>query len=129
MLPNSVGMIPVKLFLATSRYVKLSRLPNSVGMEPTKLLSQSSRISIGNEGVRKNTRQNISNTHTSHMDEYINGYARSLQHNNLKISYSHKILNLLRLPKTTNSVVTLSPMILLERVNLSIGGGSTPKVK
>ena len=122
-------MIPVKLSLDISRYVKLSRLPHSVGMGPTNLLSQSSRISIGNEGVRKNTRHNISNTHTSHMDEYINGYARNLQHNNLKISYSHKILNLLKPLKTPNSVGTLPPMLLLERVNLSTGGESTPKVK
>ena len=54
------------------------------------------------------------------MDEYINGYASKLQHNNLKISYSCKILNLLRLLITINSVVTLPPMLLLEKVDLSM---------
>ena len=121
-------MIPVRLFLDTSRYVKLSRVPNSVGMGRTNLLSQSSRIYIGYEGVKR-IQGKISVTHTSHMDEYINGYARKLKHNNLKISYSHKIFNLLRLIRTPNSVGTLPPILLLERVNLSIGGESTTKVK
>ena len=63
------------------------------------------------------------------MDEYINEHARNLQHNNLNISYSHKILNLLRILRTPNSVGTLPPMLLLERVNLSTGGGKHTKSK
>ena len=121
-------MVPVRLFFAASSYVKLSRLLNSVGMGPTNLLYQRSRISIGNEGLLK-IQVKTSVTHTSHMDEYINGYARNLQHNILYKSYYHKILNFLRLLKTLNSVGNLPPMLSLERVNLSIGGESIPKVK
>ena len=85
----------------------------------TDLFSQSSRIFIVNEGLGITKSKKVV-THTSHMNEYITGYASNLQHNILKISYSCKILNLLRLLITINSVVTLPPMLLLEKVDLSM---------
>ena len=98
-------------------------------------------------------REKISNTHISHMDEYMNGYARNLQHNNLKISYFQKILDLLKLPscpisvgmpssrlfsarrnslrllRAPNSVGIFPPMPFLERISLSVRITSKPKVK
>ena len=66
-------------------------------------LYQICRMYIFNEGVGR-TKVKTSVTYRSHMDEYLSLYASNLQHNNLRITYSCKIFDFLKLSRYFNSV-------------------------